>query len=312
MQLNIYFHRDFDGMAGAALLSEVFRTCRGFETFAYHPVDFHLKDEWLDMRLAQPAAVLDFFYHPDATYYYDHHDSPIAERFFGAPQLDELDRCLLLAMKSTPSILRYKFGDRFDFGRYAELVRWSDIIDNCEYASPRDLYESEEPYIRLNKLICYFQDRNMDDEIIRLVSSMLREPEEALRERAELVELLIDEEREVARRLAETIEVEGAIGFIDQSESGFAVQRFISYCYYPDLDYQVMIYRKNDAYLVNVGRNAWKSFDSRNLGEIASKLGGFGRKDAGGIFVRTHAEALALAAVIRRELTEDSSSESLF
>lgn len=308
MKLNLYFHRDFDGMAAAALLCEVFQSCKGYQTFAYHPVDFHLKDEWLDMRLAQPAAVLDFFYHPHASYYYDHHDSPVAERFFGSPQLDEPDRCLLLTMKSTPSILRYKFGDRFDFGPYEELIRWSDIIDNCEYASPRDLYDSDEPYIRLNKLICYYQDRNMNDEIISLVPAMLHDPEKTLRERAGLLARLVDEEREVARRLAERIEVEDAIGFIDQSESGFAVQRFISYCYHPDLDYQVMIYRKNDAYVVNVGRNAWKSFDSRNLGEIATRLGGFGRKDVGGIFVRTHDEALALTGVIRRELAEGSRS----
>jgi hypothetical protein len=96
--------------------------------------------------------------------------------------------------------------------------------------------------------------------------------------------------------------LEHNICFVDQSNTSFAVQRFVSYYFNPDVEYQIMIYRKNSDYMVNFGRNAWKEFRSKNLGEIAAIYGGFGRKDVGGILVKTHSEAISLADIVISEL----------
>jgi hypothetical protein len=304
VQLFIYFHNDFDGTVSAALLTEILKKLGKFRNFVYKPVDFNLKNNWLNLRLEQPAAILDFFYHPDATYYYDHHESSIAEQFFGQSAVDNEEMCLNITYKSTPSVLKYKFADSFDFSAYADLLRWSDIIDNAEYTSPKDLYDSQETYISMNKLISYYQDRNNHEETIRIIPYILDAPDEYLAIKKELLAEISQKESLIIKSLRQEMKVEANISFVDQSEINFAVQRFVSYYYYPDLDYQIMIYRKNADYMVNFGRNPWKSFHSKNLGEIAQRYGGFGRKDVGGILVKTHSEAANLEKLITKDLLQ--------
>jgi hypothetical protein len=282
-------------------LTAIFKKLGKYQEFVYKPVDFDLKNDWLNMRLEQPAAILDFFYHPDASYYYDHHESSIAEQFFGTSAVDNEEMCLNTNFKSTPSILKYKFGLTFDFSAYSALLQWSDVIDNCEYTSPKDLYDSQETYILVNKLICFYQDQNNNEEIIRMIPYILDAPHVYLKEKHTLLEEISQKERQIIQSLHKTMKIEHNLIFVDQSEINFAVQRFIAYYFYPDLDYQIIIYRKNADYMVNFGRNVWKKFQSKNLGEIAQRYGGFGRKDVGGILVKTHSEALALV----KQITED-------
>lgn len=303
MKLYIYFHGDFDGMVSAALITAIFKKLDKYQEFIYKPVDFNIKDEWLDRKLEQPAAILDFFYHPDTTYYYDHHESSITEQFFGREAVDGENICLNIKFKSTPSILKYKFEGIFDFTNYHDLLEWSDIIDSCEYGSPRELYDSNEKYILLNKLISYYQDRNDEEEIIKIIPFMLDSLDEYLTQKNELLEKIMYEEKMVIEDLKEVMQIKHTISFVDQSHTNFAVQRFVSYYYYSDLDYQIIIYRKSSDYMVNFGRNPWKKFQSRNLGQIAMKHGGFGRQDVGGILVKTHQEAKLLVDVLLKDLS---------
>jgi hypothetical protein len=53
--------------------------------------------------------------------------------------------------------------------------------------------------------------------------------------------------------------------------------------------------------MVYFGRNPWKKFQSRNLGAIAMKYGGFGRQDVGGILVKTHYEAKSLVNLLIKD-----------
>lgn len=241
-------------------------------------------------------------HHPDATYYYDHHESSIAEQYFGENAVDNDEMCLNTRYKSTPSILKYKFAFTFDFSAYADLLQWSDVIDNCEYTSPNDLYDSQDTYLLINKLISFYRDRNNNEEIIRIIPYILNAPNEYLTIKKELLAEISQKERLIIDNLHSLMKIEDNISFVDQSEINFVVQRFVSYYYYSDLDYQIIIYRINADYMVNFGRNAWKKFKSKNLGEIAQRYGGFGRKDVGGILVQTHSEAEALVKLITRDL----------
>lgn len=301
MKLFIYFHRDFDGMVSAALLTDIFKKLGKYKQFSYIPVDFHLQDEWLNRRLEQPSAVLDFFYHPDAKYCYDHHVSAISEQYFG--QVDSDNICLNMNFKSTPAILKYKFEHVFDFSSYYDVLKWSDIIDNSEYESPKDLYDSNNKYILLNKLISYYQHNNEDESMTTMIPYLLDHTEQYLALHNDLIEGISQEERAVIQQLRGAMRLEHPVCIVDQSGTSFPVQRFIGYYYYPDLDYQLILYRKNEKYMVNMGRNPWKEFQSRNMGQLASKYGGFGRKDVGGIIANTYEEAHSLVNVLMRELT---------
>jgi len=304
MRLHIYFHRDFDGIVSAALLATIFKKRGNFQQFIYKPVDFNIKNEWLSMKLEQPAAILDFFYHPDATYYFDHHESSISEQFFGKETVDDDYICLNTKFKSTPAILKYKFQSLFDFTAYQKILEWSDIIDNSEYPSPKDLYDNSEIYILLNKLISFYQDQNNDDEIIQVIPYILDSPGDYLTLKSEILEKIIQEERAVIQGLKKTIRLDNYISYVDQSNTNFAVQRFVSYYYHSDLEYQIVLYRKDSSFVVNFGRNPWKDFHSKNIGELAARYGGFGRKDVGGIVVQTKNEAELLVNSLIKDLSK--------
>lgn len=169
-KLHIYFHKDFDGIASAALLSNILEKLGRYSRFQYFPVDFDIRDAWLDRSIEKTAAVLDFFYHPEASFFFDHHTTSFLNPSHQLNFVETNEMLLDTSFKSTPSILKHKFNNIFDFSPYKELLRWSDIIDNADYESPRDLYENHNQYILLNKIITYhYKDDKKLVEIIRYI-----------------------------------------------------------------------------------------------------------------------------------------------
>jgi hypothetical protein len=72
--MRLYFHSPcFDGIASAVLAWDFLEERSGWRTPALHPVNYDVRQTWLEKLLDRPAAVVDFLYHPDVEFWADHH-----------------------------------------------------------------------------------------------------------------------------------------------------------------------------------------------------------------------------------------------
>jgi hypothetical protein len=298
-KLSIYFHKDFDGLVSAAILTSILQD--RYLSFSYHPVDHDLKETWLQQSLDKPAAVLDFFYHPEATYFYDHHTisfiDPDHER-----QFKETDyKFVNPSFKSTPTILRYIYKDSFDFKPYAEIIKWSDIIDNADYKSPKDVYDSKGDYILLNKLITHYCKH--EDKLVEIIPYIMNNQiKDYLQKHKLMLNRIHNEEKKIIDQYKAKVITENNICIYDQSDTDLPLQRFLPYYYYPDIDYVFSIYMKKLNYALVISYNPWKNNNPINLGEMARDFNGYGRKNVAGVLCKTHKEALSVISTISDKL----------
>jgi len=145
----VYFHRDFDGVVAAAVL---LRQAAGEPRLI--PVDYDLKDQWSSMPVHSRSAVVDFLFHPQSGYWYDHHRDPFLDpawkkNFRPSPRLawePTAPSCppVILAALPCPKPVRRHF---------AQYVRWSSIIDSARYVSPQQATDLSIPYLRLSRAL---------------------------------------------------------------------------------------------------------------------------------------------------------------
>lgn len=292
MRLTLYFHKDFDGIVSAALLTVIFNKLKMYHKYKYIPVDYNIMNSWLNFELDKPAAVLDFLYHPKAKYFYDHHTTTFLDsnhkRIFSKNRNCYWDQ----TFKSTPSIIKSVYSDIFDFLPYMELIYWADTIDSAEYSSPKDLYNCSIRYISLNKLIGHYND---NAEIIEVVKAIVDNKIDLyLADRSKLLNDICKEEKEIMLLLKRRLNIKNNICLFDHiGIKGF--HRYLPYYYYPDINYTIAIYNKDENYNVSIGYNPWKKNNKINLGEIAKKYGGGGRHNVAGIITQSYAKAKMVA-----------------
>ncbi len=85
MKYDIYFHNDFDGRASAAVMLAFLRS-RGDDIEHYIPIKYDVIPKWIDDKFLEknklfkgkhsPAIIVDFPYHPQAAFWFDHHIRP--------------------------------------------------------------------------------------------------------------------------------------------------------------------------------------------------------------------------------------------
>lgn len=290
MKINIYFHKDFDGIVSAALITKIFSKFNKYDEYRYFPVDYNMKDKWLDMNIEQPFAILDFLYHPKSEYYFDHHTTSFLNDNLKRNFKETDTHIWNDKFKSTPSLLKYKYKNNFDFSYYSDLIKWSDIIDSAGYISPKDLYDYSNEYINLNKLIGYYYSD--DNKIIEVVNVLINNNLQAfLKSEAEVLRMIKKNENYIINSIYSKMVLKGNVCFFDQSKVSGNFQRYVSYYFYPDIDYTIAIYKKENNYSVSIGYNPWKNNNDINLGEVAKHFGGGGRMNVAGILANSYSQA---------------------
>lgn len=298
--LHIYFHKDFDGIVSAAILKRVLSKKNLYDGFKLYPVDYNIMDNWLNEPLRKPSAVLDFLYHPDADYYYDHHTTSFLTEDIKNSYVNDRHHFWDPNFKSTPSLLKYKLQDMFDFQEYSTLLYWSDVIDSAEYPSPQTVYDNTEKYILFNKLISCFYKNN--DFFIESANQLIEYGVDFLLDKFESdLKKLLEEESHNLLLLKDKIKVENNICIFDQSDYAIQYQRYLPYYYYPDIDFTIGIYRK-DKYSISIGYNPWKNSSNIDLGSLAKSYGGGGRKNVAGILTNSKIEANQIVESIHLKL----------
>jgi hypothetical protein len=312
MKLHIYHHNDFDGIASAAIFAkflQIENDC-DFNDIVFHQVDYDLKNKWLEMTLQKPCAVLDYLYHPESDWWFDHHAAPFLthKKVIEHPYEDTLTTRWNPKALSCPSLflshLYHPFRKHYYFlqKQYSELIKWSDIIDGAKYKSPSDIYDRTNNYLNINKTLALC---HCDEYVKLIIKASFYNDLSILIETAQYKDLLnnvIEQEEKAIEIISKIIKVENQVAFFDQSPYDFPFQRYLVYHLYPNIYYRIGIFKKKDSYSISINYNNWKKDNNSkdeinkiNLGKLCKKYGGGGRFNVGGILKQTHQEALNIA-----------------
>lgn len=301
--LTIYYHKDFDGLVAANLLSSIMRELDIYNHFEYVPVDYDKKNSWNKVTLNKPCAIVDFLYHNDAEYYYDHHTTSFTAFPDKVNTNSTLNFCWDIAYKSTPSLLRNVYKELFDFTQYKEIIDWADIIDSAIYTSPMEVYNNKNQYILLNKLIMNFSSEIIEDNLEELRSKIFKfDLNQIIGTYDKKIEQIVNQEKDVMERLKYKMFVENNICFFDQSSENIQYQRYLPYYYFPDIDYTIGIFKKGDGYSISIGYNPWKDNNNIDLGKLTEKYNGGGRYNIAGIIVNSIEDGFSIAKSIKSEI----------
>ena len=290
---SLYFHSPcFDGVASAVLTWDFLEERQGWETPVFRPVGYDIRQTWLEKPLGQPAAVVDFLYHPDARFWADHHLTTFltttAREDFQRPV--GTDRLLIYDQHaaSCAGLLWRRLAH--DFGhqnpRYAELVQWAEKIDAARYASVEEAITSSAPALRLSLGFALGDTERYVETLVRELRNKplevvadLPEPRNRFKRARDLVELGLDHFKRSAH-----LETDGIVIF-DVDGQGAIVSRYAPYRFFPDARYSAGIVRWPGGARITAMRNPWREFPSVPLGRLAEALGGGGHERVGSIVV---------------------------
>ncbi len=306
MKYDIYFHDDFDGRASAAVLLNFFAR-RGDTIQHYFPVEHGM--DWAAKKLSassrrNPSIVVDFPYHPEAKFWFDHHQTTFLKeawrRRFKATKFQQLDPKAPSACGLIVKSLRKHFG-------YAppphikELARWLDIYDSASYISARQAIENKEPALKIGQFI---DEAGGEDALIWLIELLSTMPLEAIANDPRIRKKTREIRKNNKKLLLfyrEHLKIRNAVGFIDLSGQKSEL-RFAPYYLYPKIRYAVVL-KKNtmNGFRLSVSANPWpRKLNRIHLGEfLRARYGGGGHRDAGGAsFPAKQAAASAAEEVI--------------
>lgn len=303
MKYDVYFHKDFDGHASAAVMLAFLRS-RGDDIEHYVPLKFDIMPQWLDEKFfdkhklfessgkRNPAIVVDFPYHPGAKFWFDHHLKPFRkpawEKKFKPDRFRRYDDGYASACHLVCDSLKEGFGWKPP-AYLKELVKWLDIIDGARYASAKQTIAMKEPAIQLNNFI--EEHTGGIDTIIWTIRALAEKPIVAItREpgvRKDIAKLRANT-KEALAFYKKNLKIVQGIMVIDLSKYPFAeLGHYAPYFLHPELLYAIRYYpfRDRPSYFhVNVAANPWRVGENKkNIGELMKRHGGGGHLAVGGV-----------------------------
>src|SRR5881628_2983511 len=145
--LTIHYHRDFDGMVSAAILSTILRERFGLPA-AWRSVNYDQRANWLEFEAGRRFAIVDFHFHPRAEYWFDHHPTTFLTPALRA-QYSPTDRwkwdeaspsCPPIILEHARAHWGYEVPERF-----VEMARWSDVIDAARFTDVEQALFGDDP-----------------------------------------------------------------------------------------------------------------------------------------------------------------------
>jgi len=290
----VYFHYPcFDGLVSAAIARSFLEGSCGWEIERFEPVNYDLIKTWLQTRLDEPAAIVDFLYHPDAVFWADHHATTFltdeARRDFETRRSDRIllydgrcSSCALVLMDHLAEQLR-------DRERYAEMARWADKVDSAGYSSVEEAIFGSAPALRINLSL---SDESAKAEtywsmLLESMRAMTLEEIAALPEVERHANAVLNRTRRGIDEVAKTIKTEpGEIAVFEAHQNvERIVNRYSPYVFFPEARYSVGLVRSADGDKITAMRNPWRDFESVELGDLMRKYGGGGHRRVGSVMI---------------------------
>lgn len=287
MKVRVCFHdKCFDGAASAAIFSRFYRECIDPQAhFLYtgmtHKASQPFEDGLFD---GDENAIVDFKYSssPQLTWWFDHHQSAFltpedAENFREDHSGKKFyDPSYKSCTKFLATIAAQKFG--FDAEPLAELIKWGDLIDGAQFASPEAAVALTDPATRLALVIEAAPEPNMVPCLI---------PELSDRPLVEIVELpmvkkylgpLLERHRRSIDIMRERTDSRSGVIYFDVSDLDLeGYNKFVPYYLHPDALFSVGVSASPLRAKVSVGTSPWKEPPPGiNLASLCEKYGGGG------------------------------------
>ncbi|HKV46494.1 MAG TPA: hypothetical protein VJN69_00275 [Candidatus Acidoferrales bacterium] len=259
-------------------------------------------------------VIVDFKYSssPLLTWWFDHHQSAFltpedAEHFrhdhSGTKFYDpDYKSCT----KFLATIASQKFG--FDASPIADLIKWGDIIDGAQFASPEEAVGLGQPAMKLALVIEAAPENNLVQQLI---------PHLAYRSLQEMIELpvvqkhlgpLLERHKRSIEIMRERADYRDGVVYFDVSDLDLeGYNKFIPYYLYRDATYSVGVSASPARAKVSVGTSPWKEASANiNLATLCEKYGGGGHAKVAAIslgpgdLVRARQIAQEITAVLRK------------
>ena len=288
----LYFHSPcFDGIISAVVASDFLEVqCRWvFERFC--PIDYSQRDTWLSHRLGKRSAVVDFIYHPQATFWADHHSTT----FLSADMKRDFmrrrrGRTLFYddRLGSCSKLLWQALKDGFSYRNeaYSDMVEWADRIDSARYSSVVEAVLGETPALRIRASLSVNEDPGFSEGLVTALRSKTLDEVASLPQvdiRAKHVRSQIEAGLD---RLRNSIRVDdNGIAVFDVDSRGVVISRYAPYFFFPQARYSAGIVRSNHGTKITAMRNPWRDFPSVKLGKIFERFGGGGHERVGSVLI---------------------------
>ncbi len=309
---DIFFHDDFDGRASAAVFMD-FLSSRKSKVGRLIPVEHDLADVWLKRdalnRIAgskriNPAVVVDFPYHPQAAFWYDHHPGAIRLPEWEARFQPSVFRRLDTDYASACHLVLDMLVEGFGYApprRIKELARWADIVDSARWTNPYQTFALREPGMQVSSFIsdeaaAAARRGERTDALPWLIELMAKHGvERASRDKRvqAAVARIREESKQSLAFYRRNLEERGIVAVIDTSGLPTRKLRYAPYYLSPAAIYALALSeRKDGSYVIQAGVSPWKrERNAFDIGGVLRQFGGGGHPFAGAVRLATRAEA---------------------
>lgn len=284
---HLYFHSPcFDGLISAVLMSDHLRTI-GRGRPELHPVNYDLNDTWVGLRLAQPAAIVDFMYHPDASIWFDHHATAFLTQDFERHYRARREP-LVMFDRQSPSCAMLIWRQRLRMtGDHEGKVLAADLIDSARYESPQQAVFGDAPAFRLNASMAVGETAEYTSALVEKLQTLSLEQAAALPEVTSRYDEFL-RLRDLGMRAFTPVDDlrrhdgyvltdDGIVLFAVDGTEGL-ISRYAPFTAAPHAAYSLGATRNGDQTKITAMRNPWRHFESVPLGEIFSRFGGGGHQ----------------------------------
>lgn len=290
----LYFHYPcFDGLVSAVFTSEFLESHESWRITGFQPVDYTVRPTWLSSQLEEPAAIVDFLYHPQAEFWADHHRTSFLttaarEDFVRRKQEYRLlfdpraSSCASLLFRNLRRFLSHK-------PHFKEMVAWAEKIDSAKYSSVNEAILGEAPALRIARTLSANNNDESGPDYARFLLLQLRDHD--LSQVAELHEVKSREDQMRRSILSGLKSVKtklrlekGNIAVFDaRPKQDQVISRYAPYYFQPGARYSIAVVRSEDGIRITAMRNPWRKFRSIPLGRAFAKFGGGGHERVGAV-----------------------------
>lgn len=304
----IIFHSDFDGICSAALLGKFFAN----HEIIFEPVNYSIKPYWLNRRL-ENAAVVDFLFHPEALWWFDHHSTTFINEEIKRLYSPSPNHRWNTGYGSCPMLILDVLNESADVSAlkssYHEWIEWSEIIDSAKYSSPQQAILGEEPCVLLNQALSTTASLKLRELMVHKIIKGITPKE--LSQEADVKNLWekFRKQQEIGLNVIKNkLEIINTIGYCNIIGTKAPFIRYGIYYFSPKLPYSLIVYDskiKKHRYSISISRNPWieTTIPQLDLGVLARKYGGGGRTHVASVSSDEIDDCKRLAKQILAELS---------
>lgn len=308
----VYYHGScFDGLASAALATWLReRLAPQDPVLNWVPVSYVDRLSWLRPLSGAPAIVVDFLYHGQAEWWWDHHattfvDSILEEhaRRRASPFIryaPEQPSAAVTILAATAGLVEWP-------AHLRELTTWATKTDSADFTSPEETLQAVAPGLRIWLAIQAPHEAADETAII----SAMKEGGIAAPLTIPAINALESHARELQWEGQRRIEIAMSdtgpkVALFRVSDEGCIVNRYAPFALRPELEYYVGVFENSTGVHLRAMRNPWRDAGRTHLGAVAKEYGGGGHPRIGSIAFGAHdaERASAIARTIAARLAE--------